>query len=62
MLVLKWELWKIRNNVKFENRRYTANESVKLITQKIRDATDFIAMTRVSEQNGKVLNILKKLK
>ena len=31
ILVLKWELWKIRNNVKFENRRYTANESVKLI-------------------------------
>ena len=34
ILVLKWELWKIRNNVKFENRRYIANESVKLIIQK----------------------------
>ena len=61
ILVLKWELWKIRNKVKFENRRYTANESVKLIIQKIKDATDFIAMTRVSERNEKVLNMLKKL-
>ena len=61
LLVMKWELWKTRNNIKFENRRYTVNEIVRSIIQKIKAAADFIAMNRVAARNEKVLNMLKKL-
>ena len=62
LVLMKWEIWKFRNYVKFENRRYTVNEISKLILQKICGAGDFIAMTRLSGRHEQVLNMLKKLK
>ena len=58
LAVTKWELWKIRNIIKFENQRYTANEISKLIIQKIKGATKFIGMTKVYKRNEKALNML----
>ena len=61
LIPLKWEIWKIRNNIKFDNRRYTINEISVLIIQKVKDATKFISMTKISRQNEKVSNLLKQL-
>ena len=61
LILLKWELWKIRNNIKFENRRYTINDISGFIMQKLKDATNFIARTKVSRTNEKVINLLKQL-
>ena len=58
---MKWEIWKFRNNVKFNNRNYAVNEISKLILQKLSGARDFIARTRMSGRQEQVLNMLEKL-
>lgn len=40
--ILKWELWKIRNKIKFEHQRFSANQITGIIVSKIKDATNFI--------------------
>ena len=61
LVLMKWEIWKFRNNVKFNNRNFAVNEISKQILQKISGARDFISRTRMSGRQEHVLNMLEKL-
>ena len=57
--ILKWELWKIRNVIKHENRAFTPEQIFNSIVLKIANATQFIEMTKLEHKCRKVICMLK---
>ena len=57
----KWELWKIRNLIKYENVRYTSGAITKIILNKFKACSRFWAKTNVVNKQNDVLDLLKNL-
>ena len=60
--ILKWELWKIRNIIKYENITYPNEAIVKTILNKITTCRTFWMKTKVADKQNSVLNLLQNLK
>ena len=56
--IFKWEIWKIRNLIKYESIRYTSESITKIILNKIRSCCRFWAKTKVENKQKAVLNLL----
>lgn len=57
--ILKWEIWKIRNKIKHENQTYTVTDICGIILKKLKDATTFLAKTKISQEFETVIGLLK---
>ena len=58
--IFKWEVWKIRNIIKYENIRYTSGSITKTVLHKIKSCCKFWAKTNVKKKQNAVLNLLQK--
>ena len=58
--IFKWEVWKIRNIIKYENIRYTSGSITKTVLHKIKSCCKFWAQTNVKKKQNAVLNLLQK--
>ena len=58
MHIIKWEVWKIRNLIKYENKSFSATAILKSILTKIASCSKFLKATRVAGQYNIVLNLL----
>ena len=56
--IFKWEIWKVRNLIKYESARYTSESITKIILNKIRSCCRFWAKTNVENKQKAVLNLL----
>ena len=57
--ISKWELWKIRNNIKHENQTFTKDKIVDIIVLKISNATRFVEKTDIENKFKTNINMLK---
>ena len=60
--ILKWELWKIRNIIKYENKTYPDEAIVKTILNKITTCRTFWMKKKVANKQNNMLNLLQNLK
>lgn len=59
--IFKWELWKTRNKIKYENQSYTVVNITENTVRKILEATSFIDKTNISKHYKNVISLLKRL-
>ena len=59
--IFKWELWKIRNLIKYEHMRYTSRNITKIILNKIKTCRKFWAVTKVASKQKNALDLLQNL-
>ena len=59
--LFKWELWKTRNKIKYENQRYTVVNITENTVRKILEATSFIEKTNIPKHYKNVISLLKRL-
>ena len=57
--ISKWELWKIRNNIKHENQTFTKDKIVDIIVLKISNATRFVEKTNIENKFKTIINMVK---
>ena len=57
--ISKWELWKIRNNIKHENQTFTKDNVHDIIVLKISNATQFIEKTKIENKLRKIISMVK---
>ena len=57
--IFKWEIWKIRNLIKYENLRYTSRAITKTVLNKINACCIFWAKTNVASKHNFVLELLR---
>ena len=50
MYIFKWELWKIRNLIKYEHMNYTSWNITKIVLNKIKTCHKFWAVTKVANK------------
>ena len=53
--ISKWELWKIRNNIKHENQTFTKDKIIDIIVLKISNATRFVEKTNIENKFKQLL-------
>ena len=58
MHIIKWEVWKIRNLIKYENKSFPATAILKSVLRKIASCSKFPKATRVAGQYNIVFNLL----
>ena len=56
--IFKWELWKTRNKIKYENQSYTVVNITVNTVRKILEATSFIDKTNISKHYKNVISLL----
>ena len=61
IILSKWEIWKLRNNVKFFNKYYSFQQIIDSIIQKLYTATIFLGNTSVGKKYEKELELWKKI-
>ena len=59
--IFKWELWKTRNKIKYENQIYTVVNISENTVRKILEATSFIEKTNIPKHYKNVISLLKRL-
>ena len=59
--IVKWELWKIRNLVKYENKAYNTKSIKDIITKKIRHYNQVWEKSNFAEKESQLLYILARL-
>ena len=57
--ISKWELWKIRNNIKPGNQTFTKENVHDIIVLKISNATQFIEKTKIENKLRKNISMVK---
>ena len=57
--VFKWEIWKIRNLMKHENKTFTRDQVFITVVQKIANAARFIELTKAESKFRKIICMLK---
>ena len=61
IILSKWEIWKLRNNVKFNNKHYSFQQITDSIIQKIHMTIIFLGNTSVGKKYEKELVLWKKV-
>ena len=61
IILSKWEIWKLRNNVKFNNKHYSFLQIIDSMIQKLHTATIFLGNTSVGKKYEKELVLWKKI-
>ena len=56
--IVKWEVWKIRNLIKYENKSFPATASLKSILTKTGSCTQFLKVTKAAGKYTNVLDLL----
>ena len=59
IILSKWEIWKLRNNVKFNNKHYSFQQITDSIIQKLHTAIIFLGNTSVGKKYEKELVLWK---
>ena len=57
--IFKWEIWKIRNLMKHENKSFTSDQVFDTIVRKIANAARFIDLTKAEPKFRKIICMLK---
>ena len=60
--IVKWEIWKIRNVIKYENKLFSATIILNSIFSKITSCAKFLKVTKAAEKYKAVLDLLEQLK
>ena len=61
IILSKWEIWKLRNNIKFNNKHYSFQQITDSIIQKLHTVTNFLGYTSVGKKYEKELLLWKKI-
>ena len=61
VILIKWELWKRRNKIKFVNMQFSNQHVLDCIMQKLRTAVDFLGNTIKVKTHKKEFSLWKKL-
>ena len=59
--IFRWELWKIRNLIKYENLSYTSNSITKIVLNKVKACYKFWTKTKVVHKHENALDLLQDL-
>ena len=59
--IVKWEIWKIRNVIKYENKLFSATIILNSIFSKITSCAKFLKVTKAAEKYKAVLDLLEQL-
>ena len=59
--IVKWEVWKIRNLIKYENKFFSVTSILKSVLSKIASCSKFLKATKVSRKFNYVLDLLGQL-
>ena len=61
LILSKWEIWKLRNKIKFDNRQFSVQQIIHCILLKVRTAVSVLGNTSASKQYEKELCLWNKI-
>ena len=61
IILMKWEIWKLRNKVKYDNRQFSFQQILDCILQKVHTAVSFLGNTSAIKKYKKELALWNKI-
>ena len=61
LILSKWEIWKLRNKIKFDNRQFSVQQIIDCILLKVRTAVSFLGNTSARKKYEKELCLWNKI-